>query len=167
MANVFRPDIDEHGERDGFRWRGESVGRKAGSERLGASVYELPPGEATWPYHYHLANEEMLVVLRGRPHLRDPQGWRQLDEGDVVAFPLGERGAHQLVNRTDEDVSLLIISEMRGPDVGVYPDSGKVNVGQHAPGSLRDGLKFMFSAEDERDYWDGESPPDLTQEATD
>ena len=30
MANVYRPDIDEHGARDGFRWRGESVGRKAG-----------------------------------------------------------------------------------------------------------------------------------------
>jgi uncharacterized cupin superfamily protein len=162
MPNVHRPDIDEHGERDGFRWRGESVGRKAGSERLGASLYELPPGEATFPYHYHVANEEMLVVLRGRPHLRDPDGWRQLQEGEVVAFPVGVRGAHQLVNRTQDDVSFLIVSEMRGPDIGVYPDSGKVGVREHAPGSLREGLKFNFTADDARDYWDGEGLPEVT-----
>jgi uncharacterized cupin superfamily protein len=160
MANVYRPDIDEHGERDGFRWRGESVGRKAGSERLGASLYELPPGESTFPYHYHLANEEMLIVLRGRPHLRTPGGWRQLDEGDVVAFPIGERGAHQLANRTEDEVRFLMISEMRGPDIGVYPDSAKVRVGEHAPGSLREGLMFTFSTEDARDYWDGEPGPE-------
>jgi uncharacterized cupin superfamily protein len=40
------------------------------------------------------ANEEMLLVVRGRPHMRGPVGWRKLHEGEVVAFPLGERGAH-------------------------------------------------------------------------
>ena len=56
-------------------------------------------------------------MLRGRPHLRTPDGWRQLDEGDVVAFPLGERGAHQLANRTGEHVRLVMISEMRSPEI--------------------------------------------------
>ena len=61
-------------------------------------MYEIPPGNANCPYHYHFANEELLIVLRGRPHLRTPDGWRQLEEGEVVAFPIGERGAHQVVN---------------------------------------------------------------------
>ena len=156
MPNIYRPDIDEHGERDGFRWRGESVGLKAGGERLGASLYEVPPGQSTFPFHYHLANEELLVVLQGQPHLRGPDGWRQLEEGEVVAFPVGERGAHQLVNRTTDEVRFLMISEMRGPDVGVYPDSGKVGVREHAPGSGREGVRLTFRAEDARDYWDGE-----------
>jgi uncharacterized cupin superfamily protein len=117
VPNVFHSTLDEQGEREGFRHRGESVGLNAGSERLGASLYELPPGEATCPYHYHLANEELLIVLAGCPHLRSPQGWRQLDEGEVVAFPVGEAGAHQLVNRSDEPVRLLIMSEMRSPEV--------------------------------------------------
>jgi uncharacterized cupin superfamily protein len=156
MPNIYRPDIDEHGERDGFRWRGESVGLKAGGERLGASLYEVPPGQSTFPFHYHLANEELLVVLQGQPHLRGPDGWRQLEEGEVVAFPVGERGAHQLVNRTADEVRFLMISEMRGPDVGVYPDSGKVGVREHAPGSGREGMRLAFRTEDARDYWDGE-----------
>ena len=156
MPNVYRPDIDEHGERDGFRWGGESVGLKAGGERLGASLYEVPPGQSTFPFHYHLANEELLVVLQGQPHLRGPDGWRQLEEGEVVAFPVGERGAHQLVNRTTDEVRFLMISEMRGPDVGVYPDSGKVGVREHAPGSGREGMRLTFRTEDARDYWDRE-----------
>jgi uncharacterized cupin superfamily protein len=160
MPNALRPDFDEHSDREGFSIRGESVGLKAGGERLGASVYELPPGQSNCPYHYHLANEEMLVVLRGTPDLRTPDGWRRLEEGEVVAFPVGERGAHQVMNRTGGNVRVLIVSEMRYPEVPVYPDSGKVGVREHAPGSGRDGMRFNFHPDDHRDYWDGESAPE-------
>jgi uncharacterized cupin superfamily protein len=157
--NLHRAELDEQGAVDGFRWRGESLAYKAGSEHLGASLYVIPPGEATFPYHYHLANEELLIVLSGRPHLRTPDGWRQLDDGEVVAFPRGERGAHQLQNRTESEVRLLMISEMRGPEIPVYPDSGKVGVREHAPGSGREGLRLNFHFDDARDYWDGETAP--------
>jgi uncharacterized cupin superfamily protein len=161
MPNVFSADLEEQMEQEGFRCRGTMVAKAAGSERLGASVYEVPPGEATSPYHYHFANEELLIVLRGRPHLRTPDGWRQLDEGEVVAFPLGERGAHQLANRTDEDVRLVIISEMRSPEIPVYPDSGKVGVREHASGSGREGMRMNFRMDGGLDYWDGERPPEV------
>jgi uncharacterized cupin superfamily protein len=160
MPNVFRRDLEEHVDREGFTLDGESVGLNAGAERLGASVYELPPGQANCPYHYHLANEEMLVVLRGKPDLRTPEGWRRLEEGEVVAFRVGEQGAHQVVNRTEENVRILIVSEMRSPEIAVYPDSGKIGPREHAPGSGREGMRFNFRAEDHRDYWDGESPPE-------
>jgi uncharacterized cupin superfamily protein len=159
VPNVHRPDLDEQGSTDGFRYRGESVGLKAGCERLGASVYELPPGEATFPYHYHFGNEELLIVLRGEPDLRTPDGWRRLEEGEIVAFPVGERGAHQLANRTDGDVRVLMVSEMRSPDIPVYPDSGKVGVREHAPGSGREGMRLNFRMDEGLDYWDGESAP--------
>jgi uncharacterized cupin superfamily protein len=161
MPNVHKGDLDEHGDMEGFRWLSESVGRKAGSERLGASAYVLPPGEATFPYHYHLANEELLVVLEGRPHLRTPAGWRQLDSGEVVAFPVGERGAHQLVNRTDEDVRILMVSEMRSPEISIYPDSTKVGVREFAPGSERQGMRLNFRMGEGLDYLDGERPPEV------
>ena len=161
MPNVFSSDFEEEGAQEGFGWRGTSVALAAGSERLGGSIYELPPGEATCPYHYHLANEELLVVLQGRPHLRQPDGWRVLEEGDVVAFLVGERGAHQLVNRTGELVRLLMISEMRSPEIAVYPDSGKIGAREHAPGSGREGVRLNFLAPDAVDYWEGEGPPEV------
>ena len=65
---------------------------------LGATVYELPP-DGYVVYHFHHGSEELLIVLRGRPTLRTPDGERQLDEGDVVYFPTGPEGAHGLTNR--------------------------------------------------------------------
>jgi uncharacterized cupin superfamily protein len=159
--NVFSPQLEERVDREGFSCTGTTIGLAAGSERLGASVYELPPGNANCPYHYHFANEEMLIVLRGRPHLRTPDGWRQLDEGEVAAFPVGERGAHQVANGTDEPVRVIIISEMRSPEIPVYPDSGKVGVREHAPGSGREGLRLNFRMDEHLDYWDGERPPEV------
>ena len=65
MANLFEPEFDEV-ERAARASAGGApqLGRQAGAERLGASLYEMPPGEAAFPYHYHLGNEEMLIVDR-------------------------------------------------------------------------------------------------------
>ena len=159
--NVFEPQFDSSEDRDGFASRRARLGHQAGGERLGASLYELEPGNATFPYHYHHANEELLIVLAGRPHLRAPDGWRQLETGDVVAFPIGERGAHQVANRTDQPVRLLIVSEMEAPELTVYPDSGKVGVREHAPGSARSGRRESFRSADSVDYWEDEQPPEV------
>jgi uncharacterized cupin superfamily protein len=161
LPNVYEPQFEESSDREGFRWQAERVARNADGDHLGASVYEVAPGQATFPYHFHFANEELLIVLRGRPHLRTPEGWRQLDEGEVVAFPVGERGAHQILNRTDAPVRLLMVSEMVGPDVVVYPDSGKVGARERAPGSGPGGIRQTFRSDDQVDYWDGERPPEV------
>ena len=159
MPNVFEPSFDDSSERAGFRSRRARLGRQAGAERLGASLYELPPGQSPWPYHSHLGNEELLIVLRGRPHLRSPDGWRELAEGEVVSFPAGERGAHQVQNRTDEPVRILMISEMNAPEIALYPDSGKLGAFGRAPGSRAEGLELYISSEAGLDYWEGEEPP--------
>lgn len=46
MANIDDPDFDELREHAGFRARRARLGRQIGSERLGASLWELEPGEA-------------------------------------------------------------------------------------------------------------------------
>lgn len=88
---------------------------------LGASVYELNPGN--WVvYHFHHGSEELMVVLRGRPTLRTGGGSRRLDEGDVVHFPTGPAGAHGVSNETDEPVRFLMASTLHSPEVAEYPD---------------------------------------------
>jgi uncharacterized cupin superfamily protein len=161
MPNVFEPRWDDDGadRPPGFTVRRARLGRQAGSERLGASLYELEPGQATWPYHWHHANEELLVVLRGRPSLRDPDGWRELAEGEVVAFPRGERGGHQVANRSDEPVRLLFVSEMNAPEVNVYPDTGRIGAMGRAPGAAGEGLEAFLPLDAGGDYWQGERPP--------
>ena len=97
------------------------------------SLWELPPSEAAYPYHYHLAEEELLVVLDGRPSMRTPDGWRDLLEGEVVPFLRGEQGAHQLLNRTEETVRFLAFSTNGEPDIVLYPDSGKLGAFERLP----------------------------------
>ena len=75
---------------------------------LGMSVYELLPHQTQCPYHFHHGNEELVLVVQGRPTLRTPDGERELEPGDVVHFPTGASGAHNVVNRTDEPVRYVV-----------------------------------------------------------
>jgi len=160
MANLFEPEFDAEQDQRGFRWRRSRLGRQAGAERLGASLFELPPGQAAFPFHLHLANEELLVVVRGTPTLRTSEGERKLGEGEVVAFPVGERGAHQIVNRTPEPVRFLIVSEMNAPEIVVYPDSGKLFARDQPPGGPPVEIGGAFFQGDAVDYFDGEPEPE-------
>ena len=66
MANVYEPDWEPRDESPApFDGRAARVAAQAGARDLGATVYELQRGQATWPLHLHHSNEEMLVVLAG------------------------------------------------------------------------------------------------------
>jgi uncharacterized cupin superfamily protein len=160
-ANLFQPEWDGESDRPGFACRRAKLGGQAGAERLGASLYEIPPGQATFPYHAHFGNEEMLIVVEGRPSLRTKDGWRELDPGEVVAFRVGPEGAHQVMNRGEEPARVLILSEMNAPEVSIYPDSGKVLAGTRPPGGAEgpEDVYETFRLEDAADYWEGEEPP--------
>jgi uncharacterized cupin superfamily protein len=103
-------------------------GPSIGAVKLGASLYELPPGQSVCPYHYEYPEEEWLIVLKGRPTLRHPQGEDELQEGDVVCFPEGPEGAHKVTNRTDATAKVLMFSTRTNPAVAVYPDSDKIGI---------------------------------------
>jgi uncharacterized cupin superfamily protein len=134
MANVFEPDWDAERDEPPFRWRRARLGRQAGSQDLGASLFEVPPGGATFPLHAHFANEELLVVLAGRPTLRTREQERELAPGEVVAFPAGERGAHRLDNTSDEPVRVLIVSTMRAPEINAMYETGQFWLRDYVPG---------------------------------
>jgi uncharacterized cupin superfamily protein len=69
VANVFQPAWTDRND-PGLLGRTARVGAQAGAQRLGATVYEIVPGSAGSPLHAHHANEELIVVLAGRPLLR-------------------------------------------------------------------------------------------------
>jgi uncharacterized cupin superfamily protein len=94
-------------------------------EGLGASVYELGPGNSA-PFHFHHGAEELLVVLRGRPTLRTQEGSRELREGEAVFFPVGPEGVHGLANETDEPVRYVMASTLPSPEVAEYPDHHQI-----------------------------------------
>jgi uncharacterized cupin superfamily protein len=160
MADKSRPNLYtdrwqreiEHGS---FGVRGTRLGAQAGAERVGLTVYELDPGKKNLPYHAHFGIEEVIVVLRGTPTLRSPEGERILDEGEVVVCPPGREGAHQLINGGDSVVRYLMVSSKATADLIEYPDSGKVSAqggDLGAPGSAA----YMLATEPQMEYFEGE-----------
>jgi uncharacterized cupin superfamily protein len=146
--NLLDCDLPAADMPPGFLHRWVSVREALGGEHFGCSLYEFDSREQLWPYHYHWANEEWLVVVAGTPTLRDPGGERELAVGDVVAFPEGEAGAHTLTNRTAETARVAIFSTRRHGSV-TYPDSDKLGAGPPHE-------RHYFRRGDAVDYWDGE-----------
>jgi uncharacterized cupin superfamily protein len=112
--------------REGWRIKEAFVGHHIGGELIGASMSEVEPGNKLWPYHTHHANEEWVIVLGGEPTLRMPEGEQVLKEGDVVCFPRGKDGAHQILNHTDSPIRVLMLSSMVGPEIIEHLDTDKV-----------------------------------------
>ena len=79
----------------------------------------------------------------------------------MVSFTVGHDGAHQVMNRSEVPVRVLVVSEMNAPEVSLYPDTGKVLAGTRPPGGAeeRDHIFQTFRLDDATDYWEGEVPP--------
>lgn len=128
-ANLSDPPFDvdrddpEHYHAGMYR-----LGRELGAQQTGASLYELAPGRALCPYHYEYGEEEWLFVVSGRPSVRDPDGTHELAPQDMVFFPVGPDGAHQVRNDSDETARVLMWSTVVHPAATVYPDSDKVAI---------------------------------------
>ena len=139
---------------EGHRTGMASFGPSIGASMLGATVYELPPGERVGPYHYEYGNEEWGIVLQGRPTLRHPEGEEQLEPFDVVCFPVGPDGAHTFRNSTDTTVRVLLLSTMNDPALAVYPDSDKIGI---FPGDEFPRDHVVVRRESHVDYYDRET----------
>ena len=140
---------DPEGFRSGLARLGKLLG---GAEESGASVYELPPGQAICPYHYEVGEEEWLLVLDGEPTLRHPEGSERLGPWDVVFFEKGPAGAHGIRNETEGSVRVLMFSTVVTPTATVYPDSDKVGIWTGDPET-----DVMVRRESKVEYFDGEA----------
>lgn len=159
MTLINEADVEwselEHGE---TRFKRKQLAEAAGGEMLGCSLYELPAGHKSWPYHYHTANEEAIYVLRGEGSIRLDGESHDLTAGDYVALPANESGAHRVINDSEETLRYLAISTMEEPDLTVYPDSGKMGVYAGSPpgGRKERTLEGYYDIDDDVDYWEGE-----------
>jgi uncharacterized cupin superfamily protein len=152
-VNLFSVAAEASSERpEGYRMAFAPLGPQIGATKMGATVYDLPPGQSSFPYHYEYGCEEWLLVVAGRPTLRHPGGEDELEPGDLVCFPEGPEGAHKVTNRTDETVRIMILSTKAWPAIAIYPDSDKVGVWTEDQAD-----DVMVRRESDVDYWDRET----------
>jgi uncharacterized cupin superfamily protein len=139
---------DEGPEDHRFNMR--HVARELGAVLTGFTVYDVEPGQSTWPYHFELNEEEWLIVVSGELTLRTPDGERVLHVGEVACFPPGATGAHSVRNDGTVTARFAMPSSVAPlGDATVYPDSGKFKL---------DGPGFSHRGRlgDSLEYWEGE-----------
>ena len=122
------------------------------ARRLGATLYELPPGQSLCPYHYE-SEEEWVLVLQGEVTLRHPDGESILRPGDVTAFPVGPAGAHKTTNNGSETVRMVMFATVDPMGYCVYPDSDKIAVWTNSGDPAND---VRGRRGEKLEYYDGE-----------
>lgn len=137
----------DRGERFGVRYRHLTKASMGQPYRVGVALEELPPGRQTAPFHFHMLEEEHVLMLEGECTLRLGETRRPLRAGDYVCFPAGQKTGHCLVNETDTACLYLIIGEKADNEVCIYPDSDKVAV---------DWVREHYDRRIQMDYWDRE-----------
>jgi uncharacterized cupin superfamily protein len=151
-VNLADPAFDDVVRPEGFRARRFPTRSLLGAGRTGATLYEIPPGQAVCPYHFEYGEEEWGLVLSGTPTARTPAGTERLEPLDLVFFPAGPEGAHQIRNDTDAPARIAMFSTVVRPSATVYPDSDKVGIWTGEPAS-----SVMVRRSSNVSYYDGET----------
>jgi uncharacterized cupin superfamily protein len=160
-ANVVNQDeiAWAEGAQGKFRYRRKSFTAAAGMHRLGASIYEIEPGAAAFPCHYHCANEEAIYVIEGEGTLRVGDSETPVRPGDFISLPRGREHVHRLDNHSQRPLRYLCFSTMIEPDIAVYSDSNKVGFfAGSAPGGPKEKRRLtgIYRRDTEVGYFDGE-----------
>jgi len=132
MATVFKSEHREFKEDankiDNYRILSDITRLKKGikPQNLNFDIRQLNPGQYSAPYHFHRYAEELFMIISGTATLRTSDGLEVVNAGDLIFFEIGENGAHQLFNHSDEPCAYLDIRTYIGYDVAEYPDSNKI-----------------------------------------
>lgn len=150
-AGLFEPfRVDEvpietfaHG-RFGSQFR--QLGTFGGGSHVGVLMEELAPGQQSNMRHYHMLEEEHVMVLEGTMTLLLGDESFEMSAGSYVCFPAGQKAGHALINRGQAVCRYVLVGERNPHDVIVYPDTGRVGVRLTGEG-------YRTSATME--YWEG------------
>ena len=137
-------------EHEGFEYFRRKFIPFGGAHNTLVSIYEIPPGKAAYPYHYHYKNEETFYILSGEGVLQTPDGERKVTAGELLFFPTGPEGAHKLTNGSNtENLVYIDFDVVHDIDVAIYPDSDKIGIWGM-------GINKLYPQSDNVDYYDGE-----------
>ena len=134
-----------HGEKFGLRF--QQLGEFGGGSHVGVGIEEIAPGKQSYPVHYHMLEEEHLLILDGELTVQLGEKQYEMSTGDYVCFPAGQKAGHSLINTSDKVCRYLIVGERNNMDVVVYTESGRVGVRLTGEG---------YRKTETMDYWEGQ-----------
>ena len=137
-------------EHEGYAYTKKTFVPRGQAANTLVNVYEIPPGKAAYPYHYHLQDEETFYIISGEGLLKTPAGERRVAAGELIFFPAGSGGAHKLTNTSAAEMLVYIdFDVIHDLDAAIYPDSGKIGV-------WGKGVNRVYPLDENVDYYQGE-----------
>ena len=95
------------------------LGDAGGLTQFGANITILEPGGLSSMRHWHVHEDEFVMVTEGEVVLVDDHGETVMGVGDCAAFPAGEENGHHFLNRSNAEARFLVIGT-RAPTETVY-----------------------------------------------
>ncbi|MBW8284749.1 MAG: cupin domain-containing protein, partial [Rhizobium sp.] len=93
-----------------------------GLTKFGAFVETLPPGSFSSHKHWHEREDEFVFVIAGTVTLNEGDRLTEMRPGDAATFKAGVPIGHRLENRSDADVTYLVVGTRSPNDVVHYTD---------------------------------------------
>ena len=108
-----------HQEVQGRWWR--RLAPVLGLTQMGASHVVLKPGAWSSQRHWHIGEDELVVMLSGEAVLVG-KNWPVLRAGDVAGWAAGVQNGHKIEIRSDADCVFVAISAGDRSTGGAYSD---------------------------------------------
>jgi uncharacterized cupin superfamily protein len=98
------------------------LGDAGGLTQFGVNLVTLEPGAMSSLRHWHLHEDEFVMVTEGECVMVQDEGETVMRPGDCAAFPAGSTNGHHFVNRSDIVAKFLVIGTKAPREVATYSD---------------------------------------------
>lgn len=98
------------------------VGDAGGLSQYGVNIVRLEPGAMSSLRHYHMEQDEFVMVTQGTCTLVDDTGAHEMQAGDCATFPAGDENGHHLVNTSDAPAAFLVVGTRTPHETAYYSD---------------------------------------------
>lgn len=98
------------------------LGQAGGLTQFGVNLVTLEPGALSSLRHWHMAEDEFVMVTAGECVLVTDAGEEVMRLGDCAAFPAGVPDGHHFINRRTEPASFLVIGTKAPRELATYSD---------------------------------------------
>ncbi len=98
------------------------LGEAGGLTQFGVNLVRLAPGALSSLRHWHLAEDEFVMMTEGHCIMVTDRGETEMGPGDCAAFPANTPDGHHFINRTDQPASFLVVGSKAKREVATYSD---------------------------------------------
>lgn len=98
------------------------VGDAGGLTQFGANIVILQPGAKSSLRHWHVEQDEFVVIVQGSCTLIDDNGAAVMTPGDCAAFKANDGNGHHFVNHTGDEARFLVVGTRTPNETAYYSD---------------------------------------------